>query len=334
MPITINYAANPENDRDLNLLLPQNEIIYGKNEMNFGWTGDRNPPDLFVRYGHGFASVARNYNFEFSKKFDKNSIIADRGVQDLKNMITGMHYWLSENMQGPWYLKDDMSHYDRRHDNDLIIERYDDREKFSSSNFGAAFQPIVQQWDNELESLAILKGVVQPYSQYESYPTWTRCNGGYNAGSIEIENEDFVYIQPECEEVKDLLEKTLVADGIYRANENGIYICPKDKFDWHLVNEWKCNADGLDLNPEGSNGCTEGMSFMDGSVIAFKYSSIEKKFKDNWGSHFQYNKEHKFYYSNKKDYPLPPAKRTIPQEFIDYLHGRAPDPSLKLQLST
>jgi hypothetical protein len=330
MPITINYAANPKNDRDENLLLPKNQIIYGNNEMNFGRTGDKNAKDYFVKHDYRFAYAGRILHFGFSKEFGKSSPVTDNAVQALKETVTNMHGWLSNNMRGPWYLEDGMSHYVRRHDNSLIIERYDDRALFAKSEYGKMFNKIEQPWgEHELLSLAIIKGLVPAFSEHEDYSTWVWCNEGYKWGHNKvIDGVTYSYIQPECEEVAALIEQNPV-QGTYHKAENGLYLCENE--DFSIANDWRVNANAIDLYPEGSQTLRSQMDNFPphGSVIAFKHASIEAEFKKHWADHFQYNETHKFYHCNKEEYPKCP-KRKVPPELIEYMHGCGPDPALKL----
>jgi hypothetical protein len=65
--------------------------------------------------------------------------------------------------------------------------------------------------------------------------------------------------------------------------------------------------------------------------IGFKSSQMEDIFINKWGNipPFSFDEPNKRYSCPVKDLPKRP-KRHIPEEFIAYLHGKGPDPSLKM----
>jgi hypothetical protein len=309
MPLTINYAANPQSEWDEKGYLT--DPIYGKNELQ---------PESKIYTGP-------NYTPERTISFVASYL---KTIPDVGEFITNTHSWLSENNKGPWYLSDDWTNHGHSLGCYIHIERLDQQENFFKSELGKYFSwngdpgnkfrfPSLEK---EITDLAIIKGIINNYSLDEYLLGWVDANQGFDEDFKKMDNVDYRYITPQHPEIAASCAADLIQMG-FEQTEGGSYKARISYSTTEDLEKWKDNVSAITWVRESKR-----MDDPNFHQIVCRYPDVEEKFKNKWGEHFHHNKETGIYYCSSSEYPTLP-KRKIPEEFMDYLYGRGPDPSPK-----
>lgn len=247
--------------------------------------------------------------------------------------------WLNQNIQGPWHLQN----YPYPGQEGMIcgvhIERFDQRENFLQAecnqflhrndfrSLEVSHPDKVEFYkQQEISELAIFKGLAEPYSAKEDLEIWLKEHQGIYKQTTMGAVWDTMNLTITHPAIEENFKKWENLNRFFKRDENssvekeGVkYFCYNKEYAYmHWFSEWERNAVALTHKRDEDRN----------HEISFRYPDIEEKFKNNWGDYFTYNDKYKTYHCAKENWPDLPA-RDVPPQFIQYLYGQAPDPSLK-----
>lgn len=313
MPIHINYAAEPCSESD-----PKGRIA----NPAFA-AGEIKPKDQWRFTKRGFYQAERHMQFYMSNR---------GGDKPWEQKVAETYAWLSENIEGPWLFEDGWCNHGHSYDCSVHIERLDQRDKFAQTEHGKFFSRadegkriLFPSLQAELTDIAVIKGIVKPYDSKESLYAWEVLHHGYTYSQESVDNVKKIYYDFQHEGVQKSFEENILSKGVFVKDDQGRYVCDENEYykdsHYQVIYEWKKKNSGILMQSGGHGGDPDFFKYM------FPYADIEEEFKENWGKYFMYDETRNLYFSNTYP-PLP--ERELPADFIEYMHGRGPDPSLKL----
>lgn len=256
-----------------------------------------------------------NFHSQFCFEGPQNQYSEAKDSTSVVCIGDAAHAWLSENTTGPWYWSEDWNNHGHSLQANLFIERLSDQKAFLEK-----FQTSCRYTPNDaeqLDELAVLRGVLPNLSVNESLLAWIEANRGFKLEQLGASDWSLTFTISELQLTFDAEWGHLFTKHIIEGQPN-TYVGPmpdepnRGKLLWWLIQD-------------------HGVTFFSGFVkeasgkVAFsetvRYPSVIEAFKKDLRELITRDEGNGTFILHALQ--IPPRK--IPDDFMAYLQGDRED---------